>query len=395
MQFVFFHGSFGNPQENWFPELKKKLEQLGQSVLTPEFPVENWDELTKNGPSADAKNQNLSNWLKAFKKILHKINRKEKLCFVGHSLGPLFILHVVQTFGIQLDCAIFVSPFFETPLDIWQFDKVNKSFYSTSFDFEKLKKLIPTSYVLYSDTDPYVNRNQEILFGRTLESSTIFVRKAGHMGGDVKLSEFPLVFDLCTTRLDLSLYQTYLLHINDMHSSNYIRSNYPTTIHLRPEYLDDEGNFHFKNLKESGFATFLSGGKDWDPHSQYYEDGRIAAKRLKYFSRVILVEKLSDLKREILLEQIKADLAGGISVYLCMIKDIKEHGKNLDFGIWDEDYTCTILYDKNKNMKEFFLDSRESMMKKANKLKEVILNNAIQIKNSTSDVKAFIASHTR
>lgn len=364
-------------------------------MLIPEFPVENWDELTKNGPSADAKNQNLSNWLKAFKKILHKINRKEKLCFVGHSLGPLFILHVVQTFGIQLDCAIFVSPFFETPLDIWQFDKVNKSFYSTSFDFEKLKKLIPTSYVLYSDTDPYVNRNQEILFGRTLESSTIFVRKAGHMGGDVKLSEFPLVFDLCTTRLDLSLYQTYLLHINDMHSSNYIRSNYPTTIHLRPEYLDDEGNFHFKNLKESGFATFLSGGKDWDPHSQYYEDGRIAAKRLKYFSRVILVEKLSDLKREILLEQIKADLAGGISVYLCMIKDIKEHGKNLDFGIWDEDYTCTILYDKNKNMKEFFLDSRESMMKKANKLKEVILNNAIQIKNSTSDVKAFIASHTR
>jgi hypothetical protein len=139
----------------------------------------------------------------------------------------------------------------------------------------------------------------------------------------------------------------------------------------------------------------LSGGKNWDPHSQYYEDGRIAAKRLKYFTRIILVEKLSDLKRKVLLEQIKADIEGGITTYLCMMKDVESFGKNLDFGIWDEDYTCTILYDKKKNMKEFFLDSRESMLKKANKLKSIILTNSIQIKNHTSDIRNFISSHSR
>lgn len=49
MKFVIFHGSFGNPEENWFPQLKKDLENLNQEVLVPAFPVDNWNTLTKAG----------------------------------------------------------------------------------------------------------------------------------------------------------------------------------------------------------------------------------------------------------------------------------------------------------------------------------------------------------
>lgn len=394
MQFVLFHGSFGHPEENWLPQLKRKLEALGQTVMVPRFPVEQWDELTASGPHKIPKNQYLQNWFTAFEKVLPKLNKKEKLCFVGHSLGPLFILHVVQKYSLQLDCAIFVSPFLENPPSVWQFDVVNKSFYSVAFDFEKLKKLMPVSYVLHSDSDPYIDMNQSILFGKALDSSIIFVRKAGHMGGDVKLSEFPLVFDLCTTRLDLSLYQTYILHLNNQHSSNYIRSEYPTIIHLKPEYLDDEGNFHFLNLQKNGFATFLSGTKNWDPHSKYFEDGRKAAKRLKYLIRVILIEKLSDLKRLLLLEQIKADVNGGIKIYMCMLDDIKQYGQEPDFGIWDEDYVCIILYDKKGSMKEFILDSQKNTLKNALNWKSIILKKSLHILNPASDIKRFIKLHS-
>lgn len=395
MQFVLFHGSFGYPEENWFPQLKRKLEELNQTVLVPQFPVEEWEEFTKKGPNQTPRNQNLQNWFKKFETLLPKLNKKEKICFVGHSLGPVFILHIVQKYNIQLDCAIFVSPFLENPPDVWQFDVVNKTFYSINFDFEKLKKLIPISYVLHSDSDPYVNKNQPILFGKSLDSSVIFVRKAGHMGGDVKLSEFPLVFDLCTTRLDLSLYQTYILHVNSLNSSNYIRSKYPTVIHLKPEDLDDEGNFHFRNLQKGGFATFMSGSRQWDPHSRYLEYGRIAAKRLKKLIRVILVEKLSDLKRALLVEQIKADIAGGIQVYLCMLDEIKQFGSEPDFGVWDDDYVCTIFYDNNNNVKEFVLNSEKETLQKALKWQSIILKKALRIYNCTSDIKKFVKLHTR
>lgn len=394
MQFVLFHGSFGHPEGNWFPQLKQKLEALGQAVIVPRFPVEQWDEFTANGPHKKPKNQCLQNWFTAFEKVLPKLNKNEKLCFVGHSLGPLFILHAVQKYNIQLDCAIFVSPFLENPPSVWQFDVVNKSFYSVAFDFEKLKKLIPVSYVLHSDSDPYVNMNQSILFGKALDSSIIFVRKAGHMGGDVKLGEFPLVFDLCTTRLDLSLYQTYIIHYANMHSSNYIRSKYPTVIHLKPEDIDDEGNFHFKNLKKSGFATFMSGTKNWNPLSKYYEEGRIAAKRLENLTRVVLVEKLSDLKRPLLLEQIKSDIHGGIKIYMCMLDDIRQYGSEPDFGIWDEDYVCTILYDKKGKMEEFVLDSQKTTLNLALKWKSIILKKSLRILNLTSDIKKFIKLHS-
>lgn len=391
MKFVIFHGSFGGPSENWFPQLKEKLEMLGQKVISPQFPIEDWESFSKAGPNTKPKKQNLNNWLTFFQKnILPQFKSGEKLCFIGHSIGPVFILHAVEKFNLKLDCAIFVSPFFVNPPGVWQYDLVNSTFYNINFDFDKLKKLIPTSYVLYSDSDPYVNKNQAILFAKALDSSTIFVRKAGHMNSEVNLNEFPLVFDLCTTRLDLSLYQKFLAHIDSRHSSDYIRSNYNMTIHLSPSEINSEGRFHFDNLKRYGFATFLSGSKDWDPNGVYYQAGRQAAKRIRDVSRVILVERLSNLRREVLIEQIKKDIIGGIKVYLCMLNKVRKYGKEPDFGIWDYDYLCTIYYDKNKNMKEFVLDSRKQIIEKAKKWRDIILKKATRIYNVDRDIERFI-----
>ena len=207
-KFVIFHGSFGNPQENWFPQLKKSLEHLGQEVLVPAFPIDDWNTLTKAGKNTKHTNQNLNNWLITFEKqVLPKIKKGDKLAFIGHSLGPLFILHVISKFNIKLDCAIFVSPFLKLDDDIWQFDTVNETFYKTNFDFKKLKKLIPTSYVLYSDTDPYIGKSVFLTFGKKMHSSTILIKEAGHLNSDSGFTKFPLVFELCKTRLNPKLCQ--------------------------------------------------------------------------------------------------------------------------------------------------------------------------------------------
>lgn len=205
MKFIISHGAFGSPEENWFPQLKKDLESIGQQVTVPQFPVDDWDEVTKAGPAVQQKHQYLKNWMKIFESVYQTFSSTDELCFIGHSLGSVFILHAVEQFKLQLNSAIFVSPFMDSlhSKEYWQFDHVNDSFYKTDFDFEKLKKLIPVSYVLYSDDDPYVGKKYSSVFAKTMGSSVIPMTKAGHVSNKMYA---PLLFELCKTRLDLSKY---------------------------------------------------------------------------------------------------------------------------------------------------------------------------------------------
>ncbi len=204
MKFVIFHGSYGSSEGNWFPDLKSRLESIGEKVFVPQFPVENWDQITKLGKKeAVPNNQTLVRWLEHFEKhVLPKLKGEKNLVFVGHSLSPVFILHAVIKFKIKLDAAIFVVPFLTLGKTIWQIDLVNRSFYKTDFNFGKVRKLIPMSFVLYSDDDPYVNAKNSLAFASKIGSHIIMVKGARHFNSDNKFVTFPLVFELCKTRLD-------------------------------------------------------------------------------------------------------------------------------------------------------------------------------------------------
>lgn len=401
MKFVLIHGAFGSPEGNWFPELKDKLESLGQTVIVPQFPVESWDELTKAGPGIVAKKQTLANWLAVLEPIVKSFHKGEKLCFIGHSLGPVFILHAVEHFHLQLDSAIFVSPFMDPVKSkkFWQFDIVNSSFYKTDFDFEELKKSIPVSYVLYSDTDPYVSKNHSQLFGNALNSSMILVKRAGHMNSEVNLNEFPLVLDLCLTRLDLTLFQRYLALRQKVGAIDYMHATKGGVIKLKAQEALSEGVFRFSHLEKSGFCTAFTGlSSFWNPNLQYMKDARRAARRIGDFTRVIVLEKLSDIKNPLWKQQIELDLAAGIHIYLCLYDDIKEKIIEPDFGIWDESYVCIVPYDrKNHTVRgdTVELNSLEGVIALANEWKKFIMDHATQIHNSTSDVDGFYNTHNK
>lgn len=194
---MIFHGAFGTPEAHWFPELKQRLELLGQEVIVPQFPVDDWEEVTQAGLEEVPLNQNLKNWLEVFTGVQKELKKGEKLCFVGHSLGPLFVLHAVNKYVLKLEGAIFVAPFLEKLGKSWQIDLVNKTFYKTDFDFAKLRKLIPVSYVLYSDNDPYVENKFSFEFAQKMGSSLILVKGAGHMNSEAGYTSFSQVFELC------------------------------------------------------------------------------------------------------------------------------------------------------------------------------------------------------
>ncbi len=390
MKFILFHGSFGHPEEHWIPALKESLLALGQEVIVPQFPCDDWDEVCAAGENAPAKRQNLQNWLQVFEKeVLPKINKDDKLCFVGHSIAPLFILHVVTKFDITLDSAIFASPFLD---DIggkyWQFKTVNKTFYEHTFDYKKLRKRIPVSYVVYSDNDPYVGKKFFLDFGKKMHSSMIMVKRAGHLSASANLNEFPLILELCKSRLDLNLYQKYLAHRRELFGIDYIKPS-EEVIYLKADEVFDEGIFKFRNLKTHGFCTFFTKLPFWDTQSIYMSSSRQAAHRMKDLSRVFVVDDFKDLERPLLMEQIKLDLASEVKVYFMMRKDLDKITTEPDFGIWDYEYLCTVSTQDNQAT----LSSRKEDIEKGKKWEEEILKVATRITNVEQDLQEFIKKH--
>lgn len=192
---VIFHGSFGNPKENWFPYLKNNLEKKGHRVITPQFPVDTWNTVVEKREGYLSPIQNLQNWLDTFEKDVLPILPKGNLVFIGHSISSVFMLHVVEKFYLQLEKAIFVSPFLST-LPKWEFNTVNGTFYKTDFDFEKLKQRIPERIAVYSDNDPYVPQEKFEEFIGLTESKPVEVKGGGHLNAKAGFIEFPLLLDL-------------------------------------------------------------------------------------------------------------------------------------------------------------------------------------------------------
>ncbi|MDZ4808878.1 MAG: alpha/beta hydrolase [Bacteroidota bacterium] len=127
--------------------------------------------------------------------ILPQINNQE-IGFDGHSIAPIFMLHILSKYDIQIKTAVFVAPFFNIPdaPSIWQFYPVNKTFYSYDFDFEIIRKKIGKSFVVYGDNDPYVPATEPPLFAEKLGSEIHVVPGGRHCGGNFK--EFSLLIDL-------------------------------------------------------------------------------------------------------------------------------------------------------------------------------------------------------
>lgn len=379
MKFVVFHGSFRTPQDDWIPYLKTKLEYMDQEVIVPQFPIDSKDTINE---ATTVTKQNLNSWLKTFEnEILPKIKKsKERLCFIGHSLGNVFILHILEKYDIQLDCAIFVSPFFDklgqVPVYI---DKVNTTFYKSAFDFKSLQEKMDVSYVLYSDTDPYVEPHRALNFAKLLDSSHIMIKKAGHLSSDVNLTEFPMVYNLCVSRMDLSLYQKYAYKRQIESLVDSLKNPENKILKMAKDQISDEGTFHYMNLKKGGFATFITDIEDWDPRSDYYEGGRKRAKEGLKLTRVFVVTNPKDLERDVVKTQMDLDIQAGIDVRVVNIKVIEEIGCEPDFGIWDNEYVCIQNISDDGEITDGVLDGTLKTITTAQNWRDRILRESMKL----------------
>ncbi len=176
MRCFIIHGAFGHPGENWFPWLKAELEKAGHEVVLPAFP-------TPDGQSLDS-------WMHVFEPYLKGIDSDTVL--VGHSLGPAFILTVLERLEVQVKACIFVAGFVGT-LGKDQFDLINRSFIDKEFDWEKIRANCRRFIIYHSQNDPYVPLSKAEDLGRKLGVKPRIINDGGHFNEAYGYTSFPQV----------------------------------------------------------------------------------------------------------------------------------------------------------------------------------------------------------
>lgn len=138
---LILHGTFGHPDENWFPWLKEELEKKGYKVWVPLLPQ-------PEKPNMQRYNQFIfnSDW---------KFDSESVL--IGHSSGAVAILGILQELpaDVVVDTCILVGSFKDTDPFTETVKEACSELFTIKLDFGKIKKQAKRFIFVHSDDDPY------------------------------------------------------------------------------------------------------------------------------------------------------------------------------------------------------------------------------------------------
>ncbi len=173
-----FHGVNGHPEENWFPWLKSKLEELGHQVIVPQFP--------------HADHPQLDEWLAFFGQWKPLLN--DEAIVIGHSLGSAFALRLLERSELPVRATILVA-------SVWgvmenQFDPLMTSFTEAPYDWQKIRSNAGKTYVIHSDNDPYIALEKAEALAENLHVPVTLLKNGGHFNAEAGYTTFERLLEL-------------------------------------------------------------------------------------------------------------------------------------------------------------------------------------------------------
>ena len=181
---IIVHGWGGNPEEGWFPWLKKELEGTGFEVVAPQMP--------------DPDKPRIEKWIPALSQIVGEVD--DHTYFIGHSSGCQAILRFLETLpeGAQVGGAVFVAGYISSLTGLegeMEWPNIKKYWLGTPIDFKKIKPHLPKSIAIFSDNDPYVPLDNQDDFREKLGSDIIVEHNMGHFGESNGVFKLPIVLE--------------------------------------------------------------------------------------------------------------------------------------------------------------------------------------------------------
>lgn len=179
MNALILHGTDSNPEENWFPWLKRQLEDRGYNVWVPSLPE-------NHTPNRTVYNDFLFSSEFDFKNSL----------MIGHSSGAVSVLnmlmdnrcpHIKQGIMVSAWAGGIPNGYGENNT---QFDNL---FPANGFDFELMKSKAESLSFVHSGNDPYCPLGQAEYLASKLGASLTVIQDGGHLGQ--QFTELPQVPD--------------------------------------------------------------------------------------------------------------------------------------------------------------------------------------------------------
>ena len=170
------HGYDAAPSDNWFPWLKKELEDKGFEVQVPAMP--------------DADSPTLTKWLAHLQNTVGTCDKNTYL--VGHSLGTITILRFLEALpeSQRAGGVVLVGGFSESlgfrPLE---------SFTQKPLDYEKVKKSTGKIVAIHSTDDASVPHKFGEIIRDKLNAELITLHGAGHINWKSGWFELPQALD--------------------------------------------------------------------------------------------------------------------------------------------------------------------------------------------------------
>ena len=173
--YFIIHGSFGSPFGNWFPYLRKEIENRNLEVYTPDFPI-------------GVGFQNYENWEKLLKVYLDSGLINENTIIFAHSIAPVFVCKFLIQNKIKVKRLVFVCGFNNYFGINDEYDAVNSSMYLENLS--EVKKYCDDIVCFYSDNDPYVKYEMEKKFADTISDNQVVIKNGGHLNSESGYTEF-------------------------------------------------------------------------------------------------------------------------------------------------------------------------------------------------------------
>lgn len=168
---IIIHGLEGNPENHWFPWLKKELEKRNYTVHAPALPR--------------GKNPSLQEWEEAFKEYRKHLDSDSII--IAHSLGVPFTLKVLEKKVRPVKAAFLVGGFISDPRE--DYDEKLKTFVE-EFDFEEIKRKTKYFFLYASDNDEAVPLEKTKELSDKLGEEITIVEGAGHFTSEDGFEEF-------------------------------------------------------------------------------------------------------------------------------------------------------------------------------------------------------------
>lgn len=169
--FYILHGYGADPDDNWFPWLKKELEKKGYKVIVPEFPH-----------SAQPR---LSEWLDVLNKA---VKENGKGMIIGHSLGGTLAVHYILKGGKAKKVILVAPPFFHVDYlpKVAPIDK----FLDLPKNIDNLNFVANDFVVFYSNDDPMIPHSHGEEWVKILDAEAVVIPRA-----HFTILEFPEILE--------------------------------------------------------------------------------------------------------------------------------------------------------------------------------------------------------